>query len=209
MDKAGFNVNLFSGIIPKESWPLRQKPPELVEGGFCYYGCMRKLIVFIIILGAIFFYFARNSEVPQEKVLPEVSPTPNAENGTFIIEGDSVTLREGVNLDDNLETRLLGFKALGDLNSDGKNDLAVMLTQTGGGSGTFLYLAVHISGPVGYKGTEAIFLGDRVSPQSISASNGVVTVKYLDRKEDEPFAAEPTVLMSKQFTYRDGNLEEK
>ena len=66
-----------------------------------------------------------------------------------------------------------------------------------------------MSGPVNYKGSIATFLGDRVAPESISISKGVVTIKYLDRKEDEAFAAEPTVSVTKQFIYKNGELVEK
>ena len=141
-------------------------------------------------------------------MVQEVNKSPDASNATFIIEGDSVTLRDGANLDNDLETKILPLKASGDLNSDGKLDTAALLAQTAGGTGTFIYVGAYVSGPVSYKGTNAVFIGDRISPQSVSMSSSLITVKYLDRKEGESFADEPTVLVSKTFVYREGKLEE-
>jgi|SRR3989344_891753 len=170
---------------------------------------MKKLLILILVFGGAYLYFTSSSPEPEEKVVQEVNKSPDASNATFIIEGDSVALRDGINLEDSLETKLLPLKASGDLNFDTKNDTAVLLTQTGGGSGTFVYVAAYISGPVSYKSTNTIFLGDRISPQTISVSNGVIRVKYLDRKEDESFADEPTVEVTKELVVRDGALEEK
>ena len=107
------------------------------------------------------------------------------------------------------ETVLLDQFAYGDINADGKEDAVFFLARYGGGSGTFIYLAAFVSGPVTYRGSEATFIGDRVSPQSISINNTTVTVKYLDRAADEPLAAEPTIQASKQFSYRVGGFEER
>ena len=43
----------------------------------------------------------------------------------------------------------------------------------------------------------------------VSIKQGVVTIEYLDRRPDEALAAEPTVLISRQFTYRAGEFEER
>lgn len=169
---------------------------------------MKKLIIFLIVLAGIYLYATSKSEAP-EKVIQEVSTSPDASNATFIIDGDSVILSSSANLENNLETKLLPLKASGDLNGDGKLDTAVLLTQTGGGSGTFIYIGAYVSGPVSYKGTNAAFIGDRISPQSVSISNQTIRVKYLDRKEDESFADEPTVEVTKQFVLNGSTLEEK
>jgi hypothetical protein len=82
------------------------------------------------------------------------------------------------------------------------------LTQDGGGSGTFYYVVAALRTGTGFKGTNTVLLGDRISPQSISIQNGVVTVRYLDRKPDEPMSAQPTVSVSKQLKVVDGQLTE-
>ena len=106
------------------------------------------------------------------------------------------------------EIRILD-EASGDINADGKTDKAVILARSGGGSGVFIYVATYASAPVSYKGSNAVLLGDRVMPQSISISNGLVVVRYLDRNQDEPFSTTPTVEIEKEFIYKDGKLAEK
>ena len=139
---------------------------------------------------------------------------PDASSATFTFDdGSKVTLSKGKGQSndqgDNVQTTLLTVKGYGDLNGDGKNDAVLFLSQDGGGSGLFIYAAAFVSGPVGYKGTNAVFLGDRISPQSVSISHSVATVNYLDRKPDEPFSADPTVPTSKQFSYQNGQFVEK
>ncbi len=179
---------------------------------------MKKFLLIIVLIALAIFFYLWHAGAPQEAENIEI-PTgttfhPDASSAAFTIEGDKITLSKGENetTDDNgfvSETKLLDERALGDLNNDGKEDVVVLLSQSGGGSGTFIYVAAYVSGPVSYKGSEAIFLGDRIAPQAVSITNGVATVKFLDRKENEPFAAEPTVSVSKQFIFKSGAFVEK
>lgn len=159
---------------------------------------MKKVVILVLIaLGVWYLFFVKNTV--------EVGPDDTTNQGDNFQPDPSQASFTGVEGD----VALLEEKAYGDLNNDQKNDVAVLLSESGGGSGVFIYVAAYVSGPVNYKGSNAVFLGDRVAPQSISIANGVVTVKYLDREEDEPFAAEPTVPASKQFVYRSGELVER
>ena len=182
---------------------------------------MKKIIVIVIILGiAVLFYIMRDKSPAEEARTPQVNENgifrPDPSNATFTIDDEVITLSAGRN-ERNIapgsalveETVLLDQFAYGDINADGKEDAIFFLARYGGGSGTFIYLAAFVSGPVTYRGSEAIFIGDRVSPQSISINKTTVTVKYLDREADEPLAAEPTVLTTKQFSYRVGGFEER
>jgi len=78
-----------------------------------------------------------------------------------------------------------------------------------GGSGYFMYL-----GPFEKKAdgtlahTDSAFLGDRIIIQNIKAEGDLVTVTYLDRAEDEPFSAEPSVKTEKVFKVNGSSLEE-
>lgn len=182
---------------------------------------MKKLIIIIVVLvlagGA--YYFLRGKSTPvtplvRDNDVSDFKPDPS--NATFVLEDQSVTLSNGRSETSAApgsalleETVLMDKFAYGDLNADDKEDTALLLVQSGGGSGTFIYVAVYVSGPVNYKGTNAIFLGDRIAPQSISINQGAVTVTYLDRKPDEPLSAEPTVSESKQFVYRNGEFVER
>lgn len=169
---------------------------------------MKKLLTLIIILGAAFFYATRDS-APEEPVTKQDDTAttfqPSALNTTFTIDDEEIMLKEGKA--DNIT--LLETAASGDLNNDNKIDTVVLLAHSPGGSGVFIYVAAYVSGSLGYKGSNALFLGDRIAPQSISISKGMVTIRYLDRQEDEPFAAEPTVPSAKEFAYRNGEFVER
>lgn len=181
---------------------------------------MKKLI-FLLIIAALAFYLWYSPHKTAGKKIPDSTGTtvgagfhPDPSNATFTFDGDEVRLSGGTSsVEDEAgfvtQTETLDQKASGDLNNDGKEDTVVLLAQSAGASGTFIYAAAYVSGPVSYKGTNAVFLGDRIAPQSVSISGGIATVKYLDRKPDEPFSADPTVSTSKQFIFVNGELQEK
>ncbi len=128
------------------------------------------------------------------------TPGPGYKDVGYMIEGQLMTLQNGVSTthdpnDPSIETvtRYFGNDAFGDLNGDGKEDVAFLLTQNSGGSGTFYYVVVALKTDASYIGTNAIFLGDRIAPQSTSIEKGLVIVNYADRKLDEPFTALPSV----------------
>lgn len=126
-------------------------------------------------------------------------------NSTFTIDGEEVTLVNGEASKEaapgssaRMVTKYLDNEAAGDLNADGKQDMAFWVTQETGGSGVFYYVVAALraeTGPsFGYNTTEAFFVGDRIAPQSLSISSetGELEVNYLDRSAGEPMAAAPT-----------------
>ena len=182
---------------------------------------MKKIIVIIVILAAaVFFYTIRGKSPTEEVGTPQINENgafrPDPSSATFIFDDGSIILSAGRNERSVTpgsalveETVLLDKFAYGDINADDKEDTVLFLARYGGGSGTFIYLAAFVSGPVTYRGSKATFIGDRISPQSISISRGIVTVEYLDRGPDEALVAEPTVRVSKQFVYKNGEFQEK
>lgn len=125
-------------------------------------------------------------------------------NVTYTIEGQSITLVDGVaeilvapDSSAKLVTKVFGSPTMRDLNGDGKTDAVVTLTQNAGGSGTFYYVAAAINTESGAQGTNAIFLGDRISPQSIQILGSQIVVNYLDRDSGEAMTVKPSVGVSK------------
>lgn len=180
---------------------------------------MKKLLLATLIIAIAvggYFYFKPHTGTPKVEIEASQS-RPDISNATFNIEGEDVTLKNGSfvappSTPDSVvsqDTELTKFISYGDINGDGKNDTVAILTQTGGGSGYFFYLVAYVSGNVQYKGTQGVFIGDRVSPKSISIDNGIIKVTYLDRKPSEPYAADPTILTEKLYTYKNGGLQEK
>lgn len=89
--------------------------------------------------------------------------------------------------------RIFGEPVMGDLDADGDADAVFFLTQETGGSGTFFYAVVGVNENGTYKGTNAMFLGDRIAPQNINIMNGKAVVNFAERKAGESFATQPSV----------------
>lgn len=160
-------------------------------------------IVLLLLLGAAAFF-----------AWPSLFPIDEGfKNGTYLIEGTPVTLADGYaeTIDSaagfKTVTKYFGRENFGDLNNDGRKDSAFVITQTTSGSGTFYYVVAALRQDNGYQGTNAVFLGDRISPQSLSIDQNRITAVFLDRGEDEPMAAEPTIPATKYLEVKGHNLE--
>jgi hypothetical protein len=136
---------------------------------------------------------------------------PTAENASYVLRGTPVTLKGGKadepaapgSASRNV-TSLTDKRASGDLDGDGNDDLAVVLTNSPGGTGTFYYLAAIPSST--NVPTNAVLLGDRIALSQVSVKSGTITVEYLTRPNDAPFTATPSVPASKSFSLSGGEL---
>lgn len=136
-------------------------------------------------------------------------------NAVYLIEGRAVTLVNGLSEEaltpgsaSRSVTRYFGNEAFGDLDGDGKEDAAFLLTQNNGGSGTFYYIVAAIKTDKGYLGTNAILLGDRIAPQTTEIRDGHLVVNYADRAPKEPMTAQPGMGVSKYLFVENGTLAE-
>jgi len=165
------------------------------------------LVVIFVALGIYKFKFTNS------KSLFALNDKIEFKNATYIIEGQALTLRNGnfeseiaTDSASKIVTRYFGNEAFGDLNGDGQADVAFLLTQNGGGSGTFYYVAVALAGAKGYAGLNAIFLGDRIAPQTTEIRDGQIIVNFAVQKNDEPLTAIPSLAVSKYFQVVDNQL---
>lgn len=143
-----------------------------------------------------------------------VSPA-GFKDGTYEVAGKPVTLKNGLSEVEaapgsasKVTTRYFGNEATADFNGDGLMDIGFVLTQSPGGSGTFYYAVVALRTADGWKGTNAILLGDRIAPQSTSVSGTKLVVTYADRKPGEAMTAQPSVGVSKTLSIVNGRLTE-
>ncbi|MDO9444659.1 MAG: hypothetical protein Q7K37_05035 [Dehalococcoidia bacterium] len=144
------------------------------------------------------------------------APAPASHRDTaYEVEAQVVTLVGGMaetaaapGSASRVTTRFFGNEAKGDLNGDGNEDIAFLLTQDGGGSGTFFYVVVALRTDDGYTGTNAVLLGDRVAPQSTEIDGTELIVNYAERAPGEPMTAQPSVGVSKYLKVVDGQLVE-
>lgn len=169
-----------------------------------------KQIIFGIILIAviiIFVVWTGRSKAP--------SVALDYKNIGYEIDGRQINLVNGyseveviVGSASKIKTNYFGNEVGGDFNNDGMEDVAFLLTQDGGGSGTFFYVVAALKTSNGYKGLNAILLGDRIAPQTTEFRDGKIIVNYADRKPGEPMTAQPTVGVSRYFQVQGDKLIE-
>ena len=173
-------------------------------------------IIIILILACLlaFFIFSKKDNIKSVDTTKSASGF-DFKNATYNIDDEVIILKNG-SFDSPISsssatvitTKYFGNEAKGDLNDDGKEDTAFLLTQYGGGTGVFFYVVSALNTGNGYKITNSVFLGDRISPQSTEIKDGKIIVNYADRRPGEPFVAEPSVGVSKYFKIIDGELKE-
>lgn len=155
------------------------------------------VILAAVIIGVGGFY-ALNKHIYEEKQAPASSGYKEAE---YVIEGARVKLVNGIAETEaapgsatKIVTRYFGNEVLQDLNGDSREDVVFLLTQQPGGSGTFYYVVAALNTERGYIGSEALLLGDRISPQSAEKGPGKsIVVNYADRAPGESFAQAPSM----------------
>ena len=169
-------------------------------------------VVAVLLLVAATAFFGLPSPSGANKQSVEQTDYKNV---AYSIEGIPVTLVNGraeeasaPGSSSKMVTQFFGNEAMGDLNADGLPDVAFVLTQNGGGSGTFYYIVVALKTVTSYQGTNAIFLGDRIAPQSTEIRGGQLIVNYVDRNPGEPMTTQPSVGVSKYVKLVAGKLVE-
>ncbi len=171
------------------------------------------VIIIVAIVSAV-LWRADVAQAPQNGQTP-VQAMDGYKNATYVFDGSPITLTNGKAESETapgsaskLVTQYFGNEATGDLNNDGIPDIAFLVTQQGGGSGTFYYVVVALKTKNGYQGTNAVLLGDRIAPQTIKIEDKMLVVTYKIRKPDEPIATQPSVSVSRYFTVDNNILNE-
>ncbi|MFM7139530.1 MAG: hypothetical protein ACKOXS_04415 [Actinomycetes bacterium] len=138
-----------------------------------------------------------SSETQTENSQAVAQAAQDPANAGYYIDGILYTLING-ELEQPIEEtnlvnkfKLLDFKATGDLNKDGTDDVAVVITNDTGESGTFYYLSIFTSGNPVVENTYNF--GDRVIVKDLTFADGKFQVSYLDRTPDQDISSEPSV----------------
>lgn len=165
---------------------------------------MKKVIILIagVIVLAVGGFYAFNAYIYNEKQAPA---TANYKDAEYMIDGQKIQLTNGVSEVEaapgsasKIITKYFGNELKTDLDGDGREDVAFLLTQETGGSGTFYYAVAALNTDRGYVGSDAYFLGDRIAPQSTTHSPNprhkyVVVFNYADRAAGEPMSVQPSI----------------
>lgn len=168
---------------------------------------MKKIIVYavIVIVVGIALYFGLGGNLPVDG-----QAAFDARNSSFRVEGVPVTLVDGVAVEGlasmpevKVTTRYFGNEVRHDLDNDDREDVVFLVTQDGGGSGTFFYVVAVLNTVNGYVGSNSYPLGDRIAPQSTNIDEGrtsqwtmrdnVIVVNYAVRRPEDPMTTAPSV----------------
>jgi len=77
-----------------------------------------------------------------------------------------------------------GQEAVGDLNGDGKDDVAFILSRDDPDRGALYYMSVALATSTGHIGMNLIYLGDKIEPKEISIDNGTIDISCIDRADN-------------------------
>jgi hypothetical protein len=170
-------------------------------------------VVVLAVLAGFYFFNQKEGNLPENSSIP---PSADYKNATYEIDGRSIVLADGYSEMEigpesasKLITKYFGNKSSGDINGDGMEDEAFLLFQESGGTGTFFYAVAAIKVDGGYLGTNGIFLGDRIAPQTTQIENGQIIINYADRNPGEPMTARPSLGVSKYLLFENGKLIER
>jgi hypothetical protein len=97
--------------------------------------------------------------------------------------------------------------AVGDIDSDGVSDAAVVLATTTGGSGTFLDLALVLNRDGQPVNAATLFLGDRVPVDRIRIVEGEIQVDLTMHGPADPMCC-PSLEVTRRFRYESGEVVE-
>lgn len=165
---------------------------------------MKKYIVLLLVIalvGIAWYAYENSKRMPEQKI----THGTDVKNSTFMIDGTPVTLIDGISSREaapgsasKIVTKYFGNELKADLNNDGREDVAFILTQENGGSGTFFYAVAALNTENGYVGSDGYLLGDRIAPQPTTLSQNprhknVVVFNYAERRSGEPMTAAPSV----------------
>ena len=95
-----------------------------------------------------------------------------------------------------------------DVDSDGAEETLVLLSESSGGSGTFVYLALMSPTSSGYRNLATVLLGDRVRVGELNVLGGLFTVQIIARSTIDPASPEIAEHTVRWWQYVDGDLVE-
>lgn len=168
---------------------------------------MKKILLIVIIaIGLIIIAI-----LPKNAGAPSVAPQENVIyplNLTYEVDEDIVQFRDGKAELGDASFETYGSPVYGDLGR-GSDSSAIFIVKETAGTGVFFFVGVGYEEEGEVKGSTAAFIGDRIIPQGLKITNGILEVTYLTRGDDEPLAAPATIPAKKFFTQSGGILKEK
>lgn len=134
---------------------------------------MKQTLIALGVLGVLLAaFFAFNAYIYNEKQ-GDRGLVEDYKDGLYFIRGEAVQLTDGISKVPAAPespimniTRYFGNEVRGDLDGDGDEDIAFLVTYEPANTGPFFFLVGAISEGGRYRGTNGMYLGDSVAPQT-------------------------------------------
>lgn len=107
---------------------------------------------------------------------------------------------------DFMEIRVTDFIALGDINGDGANEAAVLISENYGGTGVFVFLALYVEQNGQPVFLTSVFIDDRPAVDSVGFENGEVFLHVTTHGAEDPFCC-PTLRNERHYRLINNQLE--
>lgn len=172
---------------------------------------MKKYLIVTLLLAVI----GGSVYVFMDKELAYKDVVGDPKNMTYFFSGKPVSLVNGYaeeqitkDASSKIITRYFGNRIKKDINGDGREDQVFLVTQEGGGTGMFFYVAAVLNTEKGHVGSNAMLIGDRIAPQTTESGPGKqIIVNYADRMPGEPFTTRPSQGKSLYLLFDDKTMQ--
>ncbi len=190
--------------------PIRQMPER-------NWIIVSQVIEFLLLLVLVLMLAGCTRELPMRTATPSAISTPalpppfsldalkNAEFDSEFTASGRAKLTNGIYKEPaapgsaaQIQIALTDFVAFGDLNSDGVDDAVAILTESGGGSGTFYRLVVIVNQNDKPTPVADFPLGDRVKINSVAIQAGTIAVNMVTHAPTDPSCC-PTLPVIRAF----------
>ncbi|HSG44512.1 MAG TPA: Gmad2 immunoglobulin-like domain-containing protein [Anaerolineales bacterium] len=169
--------------------------------------------------------FASSSPTPDaasDENLPAETSTPapayvnamhNAEyqlgfvDALRIVQLEDGVFEQGVQgSDDFVSVRMTNFTAKGDLNNDGVDEFAALITENYGGDGTFVFLAVFSDVDGGLMSQASVYVDGRPLVDELLIADGEIYLDVTTHKRDDPTCC-PTLHSTRHYQLINNQLD--
>ena len=143
----------------------------------------------------------RNAEYQLPLLGDEDMPIQFTDGEGHVAFGEGATERDYAGIDNDTV-------AFGDLDGDGFADAVVVVYVSGGGSGTFKYLAAVLDRDGEPVQAARVSLGDRVLVRSLTITSGQIVAQAVTHRAGDGLCC-PTLEITRDFALRNGELVER
>lgn len=108
--------------------------------------------------------------------------------------------------DDFMSISVTDFVALGDLNADGREEVAALISENYGGTGVFVFLAVYAEVNGTWTFQSSTMVDDRPQLRELSITNSEIFLDAVIHRTDDPMCC-PTLRTMRHYRFVDNQLD--